>query len=197
METSIILSAITLAALSSSLWAAQGKAHSSDRGAVSQTKELKHLTVKERQRWSSEMRGQLLITKRQTGPFGLPQDLSVKKVTKAAKKAVKSDAFAKAIAEIKIHMIIGNSFVIGAREFRKGEAFSLEHNQNTFNIKVSSVNTNQIIFKDVKTGEQVTKRLNAMPKGMQRDQGFENVPGVTPAGQKKSAPIKIGGGNKK
>ena len=197
METSVILPAMTLVLMSCSALAVQGQVAPTPQGVTSQTKELKYLSAKERQQWSSEKRNQLLITKRQTGPFGLSQDLSVKKVAKAAKKVVKSDAFPKAIAEIKIHMVFGQSFVIGAREFRKGETFSLEHNKNTFSIKVSSVNTKQIIFKNVKTGEQVIKQLDAVPEGMERDRGFDAVPGVTPANQKKSEPIKIGGSESK
>jgi len=176
-----------------SVLAVQGQDVATSQGVAAQSEEPKYLSAEERQKWSSDKRSQLLIAKRQTGPFGLSQDLSVKKVTKAAQKTVQLDAFSKAIAEIQIHVVFGQSFLIEAREFRKGEIFSLEHKQNTFTIKVSSVNTKQIIFKNVKTGEQVIKQLDAVPEGVERDRGFESVPGFVPANQKKSDPIKIGG----
>ena len=159
--------------------------------------DMRFLSDEAKGTWLAQQRKTLTIEQRKTGPFGLSQDLTAKKVAKVMKnKPVKSDAFPKAIAKIQIHVVFGSSFLIGAREFKKGETFSLEHNQNTFTIRVSSVNTKQIIFKDVTTGEQVIKQLDAVPEGLERDQGFESVPGVIPDNQKESEPVKIGGGEK-
>lgn len=143
--------------------------------------ESKLLSEADRQPWLTQMQSELKIEGKEKGPFGLAQDLTVKKVVQATRKAVKSDAFPKAIAAMKISVVLGKSFFIGGQEFKQGGTYLLERKGNKFNIKVSLVAVDQIIFQNTDTNEQVVKQLNALPAGFERDQGFDSVPGVTPA----------------
>lgn len=126
----------------------------------------------------------LPIVLKKTGPFGLSQDLSVKKVTKVTpKQVVKADVFPKAIGGIPINGVSGHSFLSGAREYREGQTFSLVFGKNKFNVKVISVRASQIQFKNMATGELVIKPTGALPQAFTPDKGLQDVEGVTPTNQ--------------
>lgn len=142
----------------------------------------------------SAIRSQLSVAKRQNGPFGLLQDLSVKKVVEKPK--VNPEIFSKAIAAIQINMVSvsGGSFYIGLEEIKKGEVFPLEYGKNKFNVVVSSIDKGQITFKNMDTQEQVIKRLDSLPVGVEPGDGkLGDIEGVSPAGEQKTGVIRVGG----
>jgi len=169
---------ITFVVMSCSLFAGEDGSIPSN---VSESTEAKYLSQEARPQWIAKKRNQLIIAKRQTGPFGLPQDLTVKKVEKSAKVKVKPNVFPKAIAAMKIPVVMGQSFLIGGQEYRQGGTYSLDRKGNKFNIKVILVTSEQIIFQNADTQERVVKKLNTLPAGFQRDKGLENIPGFRPA----------------
>ena len=169
---------ITLVVMPCSLFSGEIDSVSSE---VSEFTEAKYLSQEARQQWIAKMRNQLIIVKRQTGPFGLPQDLTVKKVEKITKVEVKPNVFPEAIAAMKISVVMGKSFLIGGQEYRQGGNYVLDRKGNKFNIKVILITSEQIIFQNTDTQERVVKELNTLPAGFQRDEGLENIPGFRPA----------------
>ena len=188
METSltqfVLLVAFVMGVIPCSLTGAEGQdSPTADAASASQATPMKYLTPAEREQWNAEMQRKLLIVKRETGPFGLLQDLTVKKIPKVTKaqQVVKSDAFPKAIGAMVIPVVMGKSFLIRGQEYRQGGIYSLEGKENKFNIKVILVTSEQIIFQNTDTQERVVKQLNALPPGFSRDKGFDAVPGMTPS----------------
>lgn len=147
--------------------------------------ESKHLMGESREQWILQMRGALAINKLQTGPFGLSQDLTLKKVAPSEKLIVKTNAFPKAVNALKIDIIAANgkSFYIGFREFKKGQIFPLEYGKNKFKVKVTSITKKGMAFENVETGEQVIKKDKEIPDGMKAggDINLKGVNGVTEA----------------
>ncbi|NWK54875.1 hypothetical protein HW115_04595 [Verrucomicrobiaceae bacterium N1E253] len=152
--------------------------------------ESRYLLDAEGKEWVKNMRSALAITQQKTGPFGLSQDPSAKKVT--PKKVVQQQdeqAYAKAVAAMRVPIVMGNVFVIGSREFKKGQVFVLERKGISFNVEVISVSTEQIILKNVETGQQVIKQLGNN-NVLKPDKGFE-VDGVVPANQKDPGKVEV------
>lgn len=153
--------------------------------------ESRFMPEKERSEWVRAMRLQLQIADQDLDAFGLSQSLIKKPVEVQQKvaKPVNAKAFAEAVAAMKVPIVMGNVFVIGSREFRKGVVFSLERKGDTFKVLVVSVNTKQITFKNVDTDEQVIKPLGNAAL-LKPDQGFK-VDGFTPANQVDPGKIKV------
>lgn len=140
--------------------------------------------------WVKTMQPQLAVAQQEKGPFGRPQKI-VKKKIQVKKAVVSTDpkAFAAAVAAMKVPIVMGNVFVIGTREFKKGEVFSLERKGNVFKVEVISVNTNQIILKNLLSQEQVIKHLNNSPL-LQPDNGI-HVEGMERADNKSPGTIEV------
>ena len=134
---------------------------------------------------------EISISQRETGPFGLSQDLTVQKITKTQKRVAASNEFSEAIAKISINVVLGKSFLIGSREIKEGGTFPLVYKGNRYNIKVISVRANQITFKNMDTAEQVIKKMGGLPQGFEKSKGKESFPGVVPAGGDQGA-VEIG-----
>ena len=142
--------------------------------------------------WVIAMKTKLPMAKRETGPFGLPQNLDVKIVERVKPKA-QPGAFLKAIKAISVNTVMASEkkFAIGAREFREGDAFPVILGQRQFNIKVVSVKSSYILFQNTDTGERVKKSLNALPPGVSQNKGIGNIKGVTPNSRKDSSPLRL------
>lgn len=146
--------------------------------------ETRFLTEAEKKNRVGEQRKLLIVAGRKTGPFGLSQDLTRKKITeKKPERVVKSDAFAKAVGALKVQMVSVSeqSFYIGIQEFKKGKVFSLDAKPNKFKVKVTSVTHGQISFENVSTGEVVIRKSKNLPAGMSRGSGanIDDVDGVS------------------
>lgn len=152
-----------------------------------QAHETKYLVGEGRQQWLTQMRGSLLIVKRETGPFGLYQDLTVKREIKTEKPVVKNNVFPKAVNALKIDIIASNgkSFYIGFREIKKGQIFPLEYGENKFMVRVTSITKKEIAFENVDTGEKVMKRDKKIPDGMKAGgSNLGGIDGLTPENDK-------------
>lgn len=140
--------------------------------------------------WITEMRSKLPMAERKIGPFGMSQNPNVQVAQKSNKK-LKPGAFRNVIKAIKINAVVAseNKFIIGSREFRAGDALRVIRGQRQFNLKIITVRPSRIVFKDIDTGEQVVRNLNALPPGISRNSSILSVPGVVPASKKDKSPL--------
>ncbi len=155
-------------------------------------RDSKFLSEAERQTWLEEMRNSLPIVKRSKGPFGLLQNLSAPVVKKRA-APVRSDAFAKAIQAIKVTAVLpaDDKFFIGSREYVEGQVLPVIHGRRQFNVQIISVALNNILFKNLDTGERVTRKMDVLPQGMSRDGSIEAVKGITRPRDGKATPLNL------
>ncbi len=195
MDTQVILRAVLVLLLAMPAGMAQG-------GAVPGVAEddsafvihsSRNLIGEKKLEWVTEMRNKLPMASRKIGPFGMSQDPNVQVAQKANTKA-KPGAFLNAIKAIKVNAVVPSEkkFIIGSREFHAGDAFPVIRGQRQFNLKIVSVRSDHIIFKNVDTGEHVRRNLNALPPGVRRDSSILSVPGVIPANKKDDSPLHLG-----
>ena len=190
MDKKSVIAVITLAIFATPSMAqdATDKADSENFKAM----DAKFIKPEERVGWLDNMRSTLPIAKRDKGPFGLAQDASaIVAVKKAAPK--RSDAFAKAINSMNITALLpgDNKFVIGSHEYFEGQVFPVILASRQFNVKILSVKIDKVLFKNMITGEKVTKNMNTLPQGMTPNGSIESVEGVTRMGRGKPAPLNL------
>lgn len=151
-----------------------------------------HLIGDEKASWIESMRSKLSIAQRETGPFGLPQDLNAEAV-KPEKKKIEKGAFLEAIAAIQVNTVMpsDNKFTIGSREFIEGEVFPLIKDQRQFNTEVVSVNLESILFKNVTTGKLVKRNLHSLPAGMMKNSSLVAIQGIFPANKRNALPLNL------
>ncbi|MCP5538316.1 MAG: hypothetical protein H7A51_19045 [Akkermansiaceae bacterium] len=142
--------------------------------------------------WIEAMRNKLPITQRQVGPFGLAQDPEAA-LAKPAQKKMKEGAFLNAIAAIKVNTVMPSEskFTIGSREFSKGDVFPVIRGQRQFNVEIVAIRADNILFKNIDTGEYVKRNLHTLPKGMTKNAPLDSVPGVVPANKKDDRPLNL------
>ena len=87
MDTQLIISAVATFIISSVLACAGDIVPGAPKSF--KAADSKYLQSEGKAKWIAEMRTQLRITKQKNGPFGLSQDLSVKRITKATPKEVR------------------------------------------------------------------------------------------------------------
>ena len=142
--------------------------------------------------WIDSMRAELCVSQREIGPFGLPQDPDAEAV-KPEKKKIKKGAFLKAIAAINVNTVMpsDNKFTIGSREFMEGDVFPLIKDQRQFNVEVIAINSENILFKNVDTGEHAKRNLHALPAGMKKNSSLVAIQGIFPANKKNALPLNL------
>jgi len=135
-------------------------------------------TETECQKWVKEMSGSFPMATRAKCPFGLSQNPGVRDVIAAPKRSV---AFEEAIGKIDIVGISPSrgTFLVGANEFTKGNIIPITYGKEVFNAQVVSVRSKGILFRNVKTGEQINKNL-VKDKGVSPFKPIKNLPGVKP-----------------
>lgn len=142
----------------------------------------------------------LAIRKRTLDPFGQFQDPDAKKPEPriasakpgAIPRAAPSVPFSEIISNIPVSTVMGNQrrFLVGNREFREGQRFSLRNQGKDLMVEVVSVSSSVITFRNLATNETGDLRLNHMPAGMSRgDSGEKTPPGVEIADP--AAPLEI------
>jgi len=174
-------------------------AQESESGNLAGDAEVAHVTTSSRllmgeqkTEWIESMREKIAISTRATGPFGMPQDLDAEAIKPREKKAEKG-AFLEAIGAIKINAVMpsDNKFTSRSREFSAGDQFPIIKHQRQFNIEVMEINSRAIVFKNVDTGEQVRKNLDALPAGMKKSVHLDAIPGVFPADKQNAMPLDL------
>lgn len=190
INTMILMSVLSL---SMSLAQESGSGDSVDSTAAAHDiKSSRLLTDQEKEEWLDIMGQKVAIASRLTGPFGLTQDPNIK-VAKPREQKVEKGAFLEAIAAIEINTVMPSDhvFISNSREFSVGDQFPIIKNQRQFDIEIVAISSKGIIFKNSATGEQVRKKLNALPVGMKRSSGLGAIPGVYAADRKNTRPLNL------
>lgn len=195
MDKKLNLTAIICALLVTPLFANDGK-KSAAPGNKFKAKKSHFLSEDAREKWLVEMRSSLPMVKRNRGPFGLLQNPATTDAPAVVQKKaapVRSDAFLNAIKAVKVTAVLpaDDKFIIGAREFLKGDVLPVIRGQRRFNVEIVSVTMDSILFKNVDTGEYVKRNLNTLPKGMSRNASIELVEGITRVGDHKPTPLNL------
>jgi len=183
-----------LAVVTLSAWAQEPESDNlaEDAGVAHVTTSSRLLMGEQKTEWIESMREKLAMVNRATGPFGLTQDPNAKAL-KPREQKVKKGAFLEAIGAIKINAVMpsDNKFTSRSREFSAGDQFPIIKHQRQFNIEVMEINSRAIVFKNVDTGEQVRKNLDALPAGMKKSVHLDAIPGVYPADKQNAMPLDL------
>jgi len=140
------------------------------------------------------------IKSRSTDPFGRTQDPDAKVAAPAVLAQKKSPLYKPApptpfkdiVEAIEVNMVIPTkqSFLVGDRSFRRGDVFTIQlPTGKVIKVQVMLVNSSQIAFRNLETGESGVRALNITPAGMQRGNKGIVAPGMQPAGP--NAPLMI------
>ena len=172
--------------------AQQSSAPVPDKTPIFAAQNSRDLVGKDKVEWLAQMKSRMLILSRQTGPFGMAQDLSVRIAKKKDVKPV-SGAFLNMVKAMEINAVIVSEkkFITGSREFSVGDSFSVIRGQRQFNVKVISVKSDSIVFMDANSNEYIRKNLNALPSGMSRKSSMDVIEGITPEHKKDSSPLHL------
>jgi hypothetical protein len=130
------------------------------------------------------------IRKRVTDPFGRFQDpnfvipepkITPKGPTQRSYKPEPPMPFSEVVAGISINTVIPGKqqFLIGNRSFSTNDTFSVRlPNGKQLGVKVVSVSSQRIRFRNVTTNETADLTLNMLPAGMQKGAGKISAPGL-------------------
>jgi hypothetical protein len=130
------------------------------------------------------------IAKRATDPFGRYQDpnfvapepkLPKAGTTRPSYKPEPPMPFAEVVAGITVNTVIPGKqqFLIGNRMFRANDVFNLRlPNGKQVGVKVVSVTSARIRFRNVTTNETADRTLDILPAGMLKGTGKITAPGV-------------------
>ena len=148
----------------------------------------KFLSESECQKWVEEMRASLPMATQELCPFGLKQAIGLEK--EQVVEAKRDLAFAKAINKIPITIVNPGEgkFIVRANEFSKGDIIPIHSEGKKFKAEIVAVKGNGIVFKNIKTGEKVSKNL-AKPEVFDRKNRLDKTPGVMLNNPNLSSPI--------
>lgn len=139
----------------------------------------------------------LTISSRTTDPFGQPQDPDAKPiikptVVKAQRRftAEPPAALSDIVANIRVTTIMPKDkrFLVNDRWFGMGHKVPLNYRNKVIQTEIVEVSAQQIVFRNVDTGELGTLKLNLLPVGMTRG-GTITAPGISPVNS--NAPLEI------
>jgi hypothetical protein len=126
---------------------------------------------------------------RATDPFGQLQDPDAKPIVKpsATKKStrvaqVQATPFSEIIRLIQVTTIMPGEkrFLVGNRSIKQGEHIAFKFRGRNINVEIASVNSRQIEFRNLDTGETNSIKLNLLPVGMTPGNGNIVAPGMMP-----------------
>lgn len=142
----------------------------------------------------AEMKQQLAINNQERGPFGLYQVPGKAPIIRnsVAKKVTKTP-FSDFVNDIEISVVnsVAKEFLVGARIFRLGQVFPLVRGGEKLSVRVESIATSGVSFKNVDTGEIATRRLDVLPPGVRTADNTNSVPGVTPVRRAEAEPLDL------
>lgn len=138
----------------------------------------------------------LAIMTRNNDPFGKPQDPAravVEPEASPSAPVVPTQPLSEIIALIRITTVMPGEkrFLIGSRSISQGQVLPLNYRGRLIRVQVTEVNSRQIDFKNLETGEVATHRLDLLPSGMTAGSEHAPAPGMTPAGR--DAPLELDG----
>lgn len=124
---------------------------------------------------------------RMTDPFGLNQDPNVKPVVKniVANKprrqaALPPTPLSEIVKQIRVTTIMPSEkkFLVGVRIFSEGDEFPLVYRGKTLQVRIMEVSAQQIIFKNIASGEVGILQADVLPPGMIAGGGNSRPPGM-------------------
>jgi hypothetical protein len=130
---------------------------------------------------------QFQIRGRVTDPFGQIQDPNVKPVVKAPSNgaikrptAVLATPFPELIRRITITTVMPGEkrFLVGTRSIKQGDQIPLTFRGKPIRVQVTEVNSQQIAFRNLDSGEITLRKLDIMPAGMTAGQHGAIAPGM-------------------
>lgn len=143
----------------------------------------------------------LVITDKETDPFGQYQDPDAKpvirKATTTPKRATpvyKATPFADIVSLIRVSTVMPgeNKFLIGDREIHLGERIPVSFRGKDMSLEVVEVTSSEIRFRNIENGDTAPLKLNLLPPGMTPGIGeLMTAPGMVP--KDRSAPIRLEG----
>ena len=129
-----------------------------------------------------------LMKSRELDPFGMAQDPEAEVVAKpsifgsstpVAPKQI--TPFSQIVPLIVVTTIMPREkmFLYGSRPFKQGDLIPLKYQGKALRVQITEVNSQQITFKNLDTGETASRRLNGLPAGMTPGGKEPAIPGMT------------------
>lgn len=139
----------------------------------------------------------LSIRKRETDPFGQYQDPDAKPVIKPTVTKLKRFApaqttpFSDIVRLIKVTTVMPSekSFLVGTRTIKQGDQIPLSFRGKRIKVQVAEVNSTNIQFRNMESGEMAAVQLNMLPAGMTPGINGITAPGMVP--DRADAPIDL------
>lgn len=112
---------------------------------------------------------------RMTDPFGLNQDPNVKPVVRnivsnkpRRQAALPPTPLSEIVKQIRVTTIMPSEkkFLVGVRTFSENDEFPLVYRGKTIQVRIVEVSAQQIIFKNIATGEVGMLQTDVLPPGM-------------------------------
>ena len=144
-----------------------------------------------------QMRLRLAINAMERGPFGLNQDPSKQAPTRLLLKRKRTQKiitpFADVVKAVPVAVVFPaeQEFLVGSRTIRTGDTFPLVVRDEKISVRVESVRSNGVVFKNLKSGERATKRLDLRPEGVTAGGMIQSIEGVIPAGEASKEPLHV------
>ena len=143
------------------------------------------------------LRARIAINAKERGPFGLNQDPgkqgSVFKLPpRRLAKQVKTP-FVDVVKAVPVAAVFPSEqeFLVGSRTIRTGDKFPLVVRDQKITVRVESVRAQGVVFKDLKSGEIATKRLDMIPDGVTPGGKIQAIDGVIPSGGASQEPLHL------
>jgi len=140
------------------------------------------------------------IKQRAKDPFGLFQDPQAKPAVKRTQSigsarnssGLPSIPLAEIVKLIKVTTIMPaeKMFLVGGREFKQSDEFSIVYQGRLKTLKILSVTGNEVVFLDVDGNEKAALKLEVLPPGMSATGDDLRPPGMVDSGEE--IPLQLG-----
>ena len=143
------------------------------------------------------LRARIAINTKERGPFGLNQDPgkqgSVFKLPPRRQAKRIKTPFVDVVKAVPVAAVFPSEqeFLVGSRTIRAGDEFPLVVRDEKITVRVESVRSRGVVFKNLKTGALATKRLDMLPDGITPGGKIQAIDGVVPAGGASSEPLHV------
>lgn len=139
------------------------------------------------------LKRRLAINKQERGPFGLFQvpgktPIVENRINKMIKKTPFTDYIDQ--VELSVVNVRDQEFLVGARIFRLGQVFPIVRGTERISVRVEKIASNEVAFRNMKTGEIAKKSLNTAPRGVTAEAEL-NIPGIVPLGGAEAQPLRL------
>ena len=141
-----------------------------------------------------------LMRNRERDPFGMTQNPEAAPIAKVSifgrspVVAKRATPLSEIIPMIAITTIMPGQkmFLVGSRPFKQGDLIPIRHQGKPLRVQITEVNSQQVVFRNLDTGETASRSLELRPAGMKPGGQGIAVPGMTADSQ--NAPIDLDAG---